>query len=75
MARLILLMKESSLSIVLFALFLVCVSTQSLAGWRLQIETLAAHGVPSIDYWRYLSSGTFLEGLASNWQLPSSSCR
>ena len=68
MPRVILLIKESSLTIVLFALFLVCISMQSLAGWRLQIEILAAHGAPAIGYWRYLSSGTFLEGLASNWQ-------
>ena len=68
MRRLMLLIEESSLSIVLLALFLVCISAQSLAGWRLQIETLAAHGAPSISYWRYLSSGAFLEGLASNWQ-------
>ena len=68
MSRLILLIKESSLSIVLLALFLVCISAQSLAGWRLQIDTLAAHGIRSIGYWRYLSGGTFLEGLASNWQ-------
>jgi Domain of unknown function (DUF6766) len=68
MRRFILLLKESSLSIVLFTLFLICILVQSLAGWRLQIATLAAHGAPSIGYWRYLSSGTFLEGLASNWQ-------
>ena len=35
--------KDNSLSIVLFVLFLVCISAQSLAGWRLQNETLAAH--------------------------------
>jgi hypothetical protein len=33
--------KNNSLSIVLFALFLISVSAQSFAGWRLQNETLA----------------------------------
>ncbi|MGB2622957.1 MAG: hypothetical protein WA857_15800 [Candidatus Acidiferrum sp.] len=34
--------KDNSLSIVLFALFVVCISVQSFAGWRLQNETVAA---------------------------------
>lgn len=68
MRRLIHPIKHNSLTIVLFALFVICISAQSLAGWRLQNETLAAHGRASIGYWHYLSSGTFLEGLASNWQ-------
>ncbi|MGB6176670.1 MAG: DUF6766 family protein [Methylocella sp.] len=66
--RLIHLIKYSSLSIVLFALFVVCISAQSFAGWRLQNETLAAHGQALVGYWHYLSTGTFLQGLASNWQ-------
>lgn len=68
MRRLILAIRESSLLIVLFVLFLVCISMQSLAGWRLQIEILAAHAKEAVGYWRFLSTGTFLEGLASNWQ-------
>ena len=60
--------RDNSLSIVLFVLFVVCISAQSFAGWRLQNETLAAHGQASIGYWHFLSTGAFLEGLASNWQ-------
>ena len=60
--------KDNSLSIVLFVLFLICISAQSLAGWRLQNDALAAHGRSSVGYWRFLSTGAFLEGLASNWQ-------
>ena len=60
--------KDNSLSIVLFALFVICISAQSFAGWRLQNEILAAHGQSSVGYWDYLSTGAFLEGLASNWQ-------
>jgi hypothetical protein len=60
--------KENSLTIVLFVLFAICLFAQSFAGWRLQNETLAAHGQALVGYWRNLSSGTFLEGLATNWQ-------
>ena len=60
--------KDNSLSIVLFGLFFVCISAQTFAGWRLQNETLAAHGQAPLGYWNNLSTGTFLEGLATNWQ-------
>jgi hypothetical protein len=68
MRRLIHPIKDNSLSIILFALFAICISAQSLAGWRLQNETLAAHGQAPVGYWHNLSTGTFLEGLATNWQ-------
>ena len=38
------------------------------AGWRWQNETLAAYGRTLVGYRHFLSSGVFLEGLASNWQ-------
>lgn len=62
------LVKDNSLSLVLFVLFLVCISAQSLAGLRLENEILTAHGKASIGFWNYLSMGSFWEGLASNWQ-------
>lgn len=68
MRRLIHPIKDNSLSIVLCALFAICISAQSFAGWRLQNETLAAHGKALVGYWDNLSTGTFLEGLATNWQ-------
>jgi len=60
--------KDNSLSIVLFALFVICISLENFTGWRLQNETLAVHAQTSINYWHFLSTGAFLEGLASNWQ-------
>lgn len=60
--------KDNSLSIVLFTLFVICISAQSLAGWRAENETLAAHGQSLIGYRHFLSTGVFWEGLASNWQ-------
>lgn len=59
---------DNSLSIVLFTLFVICISGDSVAGWRLQNEMLAAHGQASIGYGHFLKTGAFLEGLASNWQ-------
>lgn len=38
------------------------------AGFLWQNETLAAHHQPAIGLWSYLGSGTFLEGLSTNWQ-------
>ena len=60
--------KYNSLTIVLSVLFIVCISAQSVAGWRLQNEILVAHGQASVSYWANLSTGAFLEGLATNWQ-------
>jgi len=68
MRRLIDPIKDNSLTIVLFSLFAICISIQSYAAWLLQNETLASHGDASVGYWDFLSSGTYLEGLASNWQ-------
>ncbi len=68
MQKLINTIRDNSLSIVLFTLFVICISAQSFAGWRSQNENLAAHGQLSLGYWLYLSTGTFWEGLASNWQ-------
>jgi hypothetical protein len=55
MRRLIHMIKDNSLSIVLFALFVICIAAQSLAGWRLQNEVLATHGIGSIGYWNFLT--------------------
>jgi hypothetical protein len=68
MPRLIHPIKYNLLTIVLSALFVVCISAQSVASWRLQNEILAAHGQASVSYWANLSTGAFLEGLATNWQ-------
>ena len=66
--RLIHTVADNSLSIVLFTLFVICISGDSVAGWHLQNEMLAAHGRASVGYGHFLSTGAFLEGLASNWQ-------
>jgi len=68
MRKLVHAITDNSLSIVLFTLFVICIVGDSFAGWRLQNETLAAHRHASISYRHFLSTGAFLDGLASNWQ-------
>jgi len=68
MRKLIKAIRDNSLSITLFTLFVICISAQSFAGWRSQNANLAAHGQLSLGYCLYLSTGTFWDGLASNWQ-------
>jgi len=68
MRKVIVALRDNSLTIFLLALFLACLAGHTYAGWRLENETLAAHGRAGIGYARFLTSGTFLEDLSSNWQ-------
>ena len=61
-------LKDNSLSIALFALFAICLVGHSVASWHLQNERLVAHGRVAVDYWQNLSSSSYLQELASNWQ-------
>ncbi|MEO6798982.1 MAG: DUF6766 family protein [Rhodanobacter sp.] len=61
-------LKDNSLSIVLFALFAVCLVGHSVASWHLHNQQLAAHGQAAVDYWKSLLGSSYLEELASNWQ-------
>jgi hypothetical protein len=56
------------LSFVLFALFFLCIGGAIWAGWLQQNETLTAHHRGGIGLSAYLGSGSFIEGLAVNWQ-------
>lgn len=68
MKRLLHPIKNNSLSIVFFSLFAICLIIQSYAAWLLQNETLAKYGNAPVEYWDFIFSGIYLEGLASNWQ-------
>jgi len=59
---------ENSLSIALFALFLVCICGQSLSGWFAYNQSLQSGHFPQIGFSAYLATGNFLDGLLSNWQ-------
>ena len=62
MRRLLHPIRDNSLSIVLFALFAICIVAQCFAGWRLQNETLVAHGLLPIGFWQNMATGSFLGG-------------
>jgi len=60
--------RENSLSLALFALFGICTAGAIWAGWLQQNDTLAAHHRGGVTLAAYLGSGSFIEGLAVNWQ-------
>lgn len=68
MRNLITTIRDNSLSITLFTLFALCISAQSFLGRRVQNEALAQQSHRAIGYCQYLSTGTFWEGISSNWQ-------
>ncbi|MDE3200258.1 MAG: hypothetical protein KGN79_04990 [Acidobacteriota bacterium] len=60
--------REHGLSLSFTALFLVCVTGQSIAGHTSYNAELAAHGIHQISYEAYLDTGNFLDGIFVNWQ-------
>jgi hypothetical protein len=60
--------RNQSLSIVLFVVFLLFLGGQSIAGHLQNNEELNDHGQPSITYTAYLGSGHFLEATMENWE-------
>jgi hypothetical protein len=61
-------LRDNGLSITLFALFLVCIVGQAVAGWRAQGEELRTHGQPLIGFFEYLTTGHFLSATFENWE-------
>lgn len=68
MRKLLSAIKDNSLSLALFALFVICIGGAIWTGWLQQNDTLAAHHRAGIGLPAYLGSGSFIEGLAVNWQ-------
>lgn len=60
--------RNQSLSIVLFLVFLLFLSGQSIAGYFQHNEELNEHGQPSLTYTSYLGSSHFLEATMENWE-------
>ena len=61
-------LRDSGLSIVLTALFLIFLVAQSLAGLRYYNQEQQDHGQPTTTYLRYLTTGHFLEAVGENWE-------
>jgi hypothetical protein len=56
------------LSIVLVALFLVCMAGQTWSGWYAYNEDQRAHGEPAVTLFAYLGTGHFGEATFENWE-------
>jgi hypothetical protein len=61
-------LSDNSMSIALFSLFLVCITFQSLSGWFAYNQSLQEGHFKRIEFWAYLLTGNFLDGVFSNWQ-------
>lgn len=61
-------LRENSLSIVLFLLFLIFTIGLSVAGYLNESDELAAHAQPAISFGQYLLSASFGEAVFENWE-------
>lgn len=61
-------LRDNSMSIALFSLFLLCVIGQGLVGWSAYNQSLQTGHFSTITLGRYLRTGHFLDGIFSNWQ-------
>jgi hypothetical protein len=61
-------LRDNGLSVTLFALFVISLVGQALAGWRAQAEELRLHELPAIGFTDYLASGHFISAVFENWE-------
>lgn len=59
---------DNGLLLIFSFLFLAFLIGQIFSGAALYNGTRAAHGLPPIGHWQYLTTGNFLQGTFSNWQ-------
>jgi quinol-cytochrome oxidoreductase complex cytochrome b subunit len=60
--------RDNGLSITMFALFLVFLAAQSIAGYKTNNSDNQEHGQPPESYLQYLTSGAFVEATFENWE-------
>ncbi|HET7574858.1 MAG TPA: DUF6766 family protein [Solirubrobacterales bacterium] len=60
--------RENSLSLFFFAIFVLALVGQAIAGHKLYDEEALAHQEPPISFWRYLTSSSFGQAVMENWQ-------
>jgi hypothetical protein len=61
-------LRDNGLSIAMFALFLIFLAAQSVAGWKADNSELEEHRQPPESYGEYLTSGAFVEATFENWE-------
>ncbi len=62
------LLRDNSLSLVFFGIFLLTLLGQIVAGHGVYNEDQRDHGQPQVGAWRYLATGHFWEALTENWE-------
>jgi hypothetical protein len=61
-------LRDNGLSITMFALFLVFLVAQSIAGYKANNSDNEQHRQPKESYAQYLTSGAFVEATFENWE-------
>lgn len=61
-------LKNNSLSIVLFVLFVICLAGQSVSGWKAHNAEQREHGEPTISYVGFIGTNEFGETVFENWE-------
>jgi hypothetical protein len=61
-------LRDNSLSVFFFAIFVMAVAGQSRGGPRADNTEQSSHGEPGVTYLQYLTSADFGEALMENWQ-------
>lgn len=60
--------KENSLSLVFFGLFLLFLAGLAVTGFLYENEEMKIHGQPSVELSEYIVSGGFIEAVFENWE-------
>lgn len=60
--------RDHSLSLFFFTIFLAALIGQAIAGHALHNEEAAAHGGAEISFWRYVTGSDFGNAVMENWQ-------
>ena len=60
--------KNNGLSIVIFALFLLCLAGHSVSGWKVHNDEERQHGRPEVTFTGFLTTSEFGETVFENWE-------
>jgi hypothetical protein len=61
-------LRENSLSVFFFVIFVAALTGQAIAGHSLYNDEALAHGDAAISLWRYVTSSSFGQAVMENWQ-------